>query len=160
MLYLVTPTQQVLWLRLPADVVLNAATQHDVDLAHLEWAPADLPYSNDLLKLALAHGTPAANGIVLDGALVARTTEATRLRDSLEQLHDADAKTGPTDAFMERLLPGRQAHRDELNQRIDARAEEQIAEANEQARALIDTPPQRILTEHWAGLGGALPRHD
>lgn len=157
MLYLITPTQEVLWLRLPAEVTLNAATQHNVDLAHLEWAVADLPFSEPLLKLALAHGTRASSGIVLDGALVAHATHGDRLRESLQQLHEADAVVAGNDALLEQAMPGRRAHREQLDQAIDAQAEKLIAEADTEADALVEAPPKVDLVEHWTSLGGTLP---
>jgi hypothetical protein len=157
LLYLVTPSREVLWLQLPAGITLATAAQNDWDLAHLEWAPSEQPFSEPILKLALAHGAMASNGLILEGGFVAQATHGDRLRDSLQQLHNADAATAEGDALLEQLMPGRRAHRDRLDQAIDAQAEELIVEADDEARELIDAPPKRDLVEHWTSLGGDLP---
>jgi len=160
-LYLLEPYASVKWNDLPAGTTLDLARTHNADLGVLDWDAAELPFTDDLLRLALIHGQPCSRGLVVDGGLVSTLRWGDHIRETHANLEHAQAAISRSNhEFMESLIPGWTAHGEQLDQQIAEQSATSAQEADEKSAELLAADPSAHLTEHWQTLGGKPLRDD
>jgi len=159
MLYLVTPHLTVKWFDIHAQTALDAAAEHNADLAQLEWLPAEAhTYSHDLLRIALRHGAPCSAGIVLDARHTVDLGRADEIRVGQQAIDEYQAQIQATHGQMfEAAMPGWTESGDEINERVRESTERIAQEAETDLAEVLSAPLNQDLVDHWTRIGGALP---
>jgi hypothetical protein len=158
-LYLLEPNAQLRWCNLPADTILEAAAAHDVDLARLEWQPAE-EFTPDATTLALAlrYGTPCSRGLVLNACYVDLQRRAAEIRAAHAASTQSQAALGDFHRVMEQWSPGSTEARRERDAGIDDGSARLAADADAKLqRALTERDIDPRLQAHWEALGGHVP---
>lgn len=158
MLYLVTPTHEVLWWDIPG-VKVETLQENNIDLAGLDWQPAkDRTFSLDLLRIALRHGTATRDGIALDVRHTLNLGRADELRLGQQAFDDAQRELAASNgALMEALMPGWTRAGEELDERVRDSTERIAREAEEELAEILAAPVNHTLAAHWVAIGGNLP---
>lgn len=161
MLYLVHPSGRLFWNELPSSLTLDVASQHDVDLARLDWQPTERPLLGPAaFALALRHGVACSTGIVLPGHVISdllRPAELAHLAREA-QISSERSRAAMPDELMDQIMPGWKKSGEALDARVAEGVAESVREAEEDLQALLDAPVKPELRQHWVSLGGSVPR--
>lgn len=157
MLYLVTPNQPLRWSDLPATLALDVATEHNADLANLDWLPSERPTSHYLVRLALRHGHTCSTGIVLDAADISVLGRGDELRQLDLERTEAEQNLRSNNEQMEQLMPGWTTAGETLGEQVTQAMAEGAAEADQDEAEMLAAPLRPELVAHWERLGGFDP---
>ena len=155
MLYLLTPSLELLWNSMP-EKTIEIAKQHDGDLGRLEWAIAEEPHSpQTVVRLALRHGAECSRGIVFPAWVVSEAERPQKLAqltaEVLQKNAEAEAASG---GAMEAIAPGWTEHGKKMDKQLAESMRESIAEAQEDADAVLNAPEIPHLVSAWERMGG------
>lgn len=161
MYYRLRPPFDVTWMDMPfINDGLIAEHQLDLDRLEDEWKPTeDRLFSPDLLRIALRHGVRTSTGIAVNVHHTLDLGRSDHLRTNLMEMDDIQAKIRASESgqIMERLIPGWDAHGEELDKRIRESGNRIAQEADEDLAQVLAAPVKTGLADHWSGLGGVLP---
>lgn len=162
MYYRLRPPFDVTWIDMPfIDDKLIAEHKLDLDRLDSEWKPTeDRAFSNDLLRIALRHGVATSTGIAVNVKHTLDLGRSDTLRTNLLAMDDiqAEIRSSPSGELMERLIPGWNAHGEQLDENIRRSTERIAREAEEDLAAVLAAPMNEALATHWTNLGGDLPQ--
>lgn len=152
--YLLRPDMTVWFCDLTGRTVLDMGAKYpEVDLARLEWVPAERPFTDDLLHVALVKGVPCSTGVVVYAVDLVALEGGEELRALTRRSQAAKAKVNAQNGpLMEALIPGWT----EGDRKLDA----ELAESMEQSARERDAERARALSEqrdpelvrHWLGI--------
>lgn len=155
MLYLLTPSLELLWNSMP-EKTIEIAKQHGGDLGRLEWAIAEEPHSPaTVVQLALRHGTECSRGIVFPAWVVSEAERPQKLAqltaESRQKSAEIEASTG---SFMETVVPGWTENGKKMDKELVEAMRKSIAEAQEDADVVLNAPVIPELVSAWEQMGG------
>jgi len=155
--YLIQPHGPLLWNSVSDRMTFGAVREHGADLAQLDWEPSELPFTPDMLRVALRHGVACSAGLVLGDGEVARLGRPGELRGIIASSPQRRQGLASADAVMERVDPGWMERQRELDAGVNESVEQQAQQADRDVAGLLAAPVQPDLVEHWRSLGGRLP---
>lgn len=157
MLYLVKTDGSTEWSDLPSDIVLDHARRSELDVNRIPWEPAERKADVVTVRLALRHGVPAANGIVVRAVDVANHDRAESLVAGLVALKQSGKALEANDQIMESIMPGWIENGRKLESDIETATMESIQEAEDELARRLEHSVNDELVQHWRLLGGFLP---
>lgn len=159
MLYLIQPDRTMSWCDMPAaEQMLDIARENDADLARLDWTPLERVADDDVVRLAVRRGVACSAGLVVAGIRMYLLDHPNELLANYRAAQSSsDAVRRQHDAWMERLVPGWTAERDEFDAGIAQTFEAKLAEAEREAADELAGEADADLVAHWQSLGGRLP---
>lgn len=124
----------------------------------LDWGVANRVMDSEVLCVALSHGAPCGQGLLvhLDDLLALEGGDEIRSNCLAFRAHHD--RVAANDDVLEELIPGWQASRVDLDRELDESMEKSARERDQWREELLALSPIPALAEHWRSVGGSLPR--